>query len=265
MRAETMEAQSSMYLPGLALPLVAVAPRMLGFMGGLQLLPSAAFPALLRNGLALAMALAVYPLAAEDALLRDRDMLWWTMIMAKEALLGLVLGTLLGLPLALFEGLGALIDNQSGANSSSVYNPLAEAELGVWAGLLRMMGATLIVSTGLLAASVELGLWSYRAWPVSALAPPITIDAAQALGLFQRFMEKLLLLAFPVVFVLMLLELAVGRMARPVPQLNIFTVAMPVKAVAAVIVLMIELVFLLDGVVDLLRFPLVAVCGWMGP
>ena len=265
MRAETMEAQSSMYLPGLALPLVAVAPRMLGFMGGLQLLPSAAFPALLRNGLALAMALAVYPLAAEDALLRDRDMLWWTMIMAKEALLGLVLGTLLGLPLALFEGLGALIDNQSGANSSSVYNPLAEAELGAWAGLLRMMGATLIVSTGLLAASVELGLWSYRAWPVSALAPPITIDAAQALALFQRFMEKLLLLAFPVVFVLLLLELAVGRMARPVPQLNVFTVAMPVKAVAAVMVLMIELVFLLDGVVDLLRFPLVAVRGWMGP
>jgi type III secretion protein T len=207
--------------------------------------------------------LAVYPIAAEDPLLRERDMLWWTMILAKEALLGLALGTLLGLPLALFEGLGAMIDTQSGANSSSVYNPLAEAELGVWAGLLRMMGATLIVSTGLLAASVELGLWSYRAWPVSVLAPPFDIDGGQALALFQRFMEKLLLLAFPVVFVLLLLELAVGRMARPVPQLNVFTVAMPVKAVAAVMVLMIELLFLLDGVVDLLRFPIVAVRAWL--
>src|SRR5688572_8645093 len=123
MRPDTMEAQP-MYLPGLALPLVAVAPRMLGFMAGLQLLPAAAFPALLRNALALAMALAVYPIAAEDPLLRERDMLWWTMILAKEALLGLAMGTLLGLPLALFEGLGAMIDTQSGANSSSVYNPM---------------------------------------------------------------------------------------------------------------------------------------------
>ena len=53
--------------------------------------------------------------------------------------------------------------------------------------------------------------------------------------------------------------------ARPVPQLNVFTVAMPVKAVAAVMVLMIELLFLLDGVVDLLRFPIVAVRAWMTP
>lgn len=263
MQPETMEAPS-LYLTGLALPLVAVAPRMLGFMAGLQLLPAAAFPALLRNALALAMALAVYPVAAEDTLLRERDVLWWTMILAKEALIGLVLGTLLGLPLALFEALGSMIDTQSGANSSSVYNPLAEAELGVWSGLLRMMGATLIVSTGLLAASVELGLWSYRAWPVSVLVPPFGIDGVQALALFQRFLEKLLLLAFPVVFVLLLLELAVGRMARPVPQLNVFTVAMPVKAVAAVMVLMVELLFMLDGVVDLLRFPIVAVRQWMG-
>lgn len=260
-----METEQTHLLLVSLLPLVAVVPRMLGFMLGLGLLPEAIFPALMRNAVAISISLVVYPIAAVDPALMSGDYLWLTAILVKEVFVGLVLGYLLGLPLAMFESFGSLIDTQSGTNSAATFDPVSEHELGVSGALLRNLGATIIVSTGLFLAVVEIVLWSYRVWPVSlALPPALTIGAERSLPFFESFMVKLLLLAFPVIFVMLALELAIGRMNRSVPQLNVFTVAMPLKAAAAVLILILELLFLLDDIVDLLRFPNAPIRAWLG-
>lgn len=247
------------------LPMVAVVPRMLGFMVGMQLLPDEYFPALMRNGVAIAISLLAYPLAQADPSLRSDDYLWLAALLAKEALVGLALGSLLGLPLAMLESFGTLVDTQTGANSSAIYDPGAGHEMGALGSLLRNLGATLLVTTGLFLGAVEIVLWSYRSWPVGlALPPALTDPAAHAMPLFEAFMSRLVLLAFPVVFVLLALELAIGRLNRAVPQLNVFTVAMPLKGAVALVILALELGFLLDGIVDLLRFPFAPVRAWLG-
>lgn len=260
-----MEAQTRLLLVSL-LPLVAVVPRMLGFVIAMQLLPETIFPAAVRNALALALSLMAYPVAAVDPALRGDDYLWWTGMLVKEALVGLVLGYLLGLPLALFESFGTLIDTQSGSNSAATYDPLAGHELGVTGALLRNLGVTLIAASGALLGAVQIVLWSYRVWPVSRLVPPALEDGAapHVLPLFDALMGKLILLAFPVVFTMLALELAIGRINRSVPQLNVFTVAMPAKAAVGALVLAIELLLLAGSGIDLLQFPQAALRRWLG-
>lgn len=247
------------------LPLVAVTPRMFGFILGMQILPQAIFPATVRNAVALSLSLMAYPLAAADPALRSADPLLLAAFLAKEALVGLVLGYLLGLPLALFESFGVLVDTQSGTNSAPTYDPFAGHEMGALGSLLRQFGVTLIASTGILFAAVEIVLRSYAVWPISLLLPPALYESApRVLPIIDQFMVKVVLLAFPVVFVLLALELALGRISRSVPQLNVFTVSMPLKALAGVFVLILELLFLLDDIVALLRFPMAPVRMWLG-
>lgn len=260
-----MEHHTTQLLLNSLLPLVAVVPRMLGFMIGLQLLPEAIFPPLMRNAVAISISLVAYPVAAADPALRADDALWFTAILAKEALVGLVIGYLLGLPMAMMESFGSLIDTQSGANSGAVFDPGAGHELGASGTMLRQIGATIIVSTGLFLAAADIALWSYRVWPVTLALPPVlTEGAAHALPIVSLFLTKLLLIAFPVIFVMLALELSIGRLNRSVPQLNVFTVAMPLKAAAAVFILILELMFLLDDIVELLRFPNALVRSWLG-
>lgn len=262
---KAMETETTHLLLASLLPMVAVIPRMLGFMIGLQLLPDAIFPPLMRNAVAIAISLVAYPVAAADAALRADDYLWLTAILFKEGLIGLVLGYLLGLPMAMFESFGTLIDTQSGTNSAATFDPGAGHELGVSGALLRNLGATIIVSTGLFLAAVDIVLWSYKVWPISLALPPVLlVGAERSLPMFSAFMSKLLLLAFPVVFVMLALELAIGRINRSVPQLNVFTVAMPLKSVAASLMLIFELMFLLDDIVELLQFPNAMVRAWLG-
>lgn len=260
-----MDPQTTHLLLASLMPMIAVIPRMLGFMVGIQLLPEAIFPSLMRNAVAIAISMVAYPVAAADTSLRPDDYLWLSAVMAKEGLIGLVLGYLLGLPMAMFESFGTLIDTQSGTNSAATFDPAAGHELGVSGVLLRNLGATIIVSTGLFLASVDIALWSYKVWPISLALPPLLlVGAERSLPIFQTFVSKLVLLAFPVIFVMLALELAIGRINRSVPQLNVFTVAMPLKGAAALLILILELMFLLDDIVDLLRFPNAMVRAWLG-
>lgn len=246
------------------LPYLAAVPRMLGFFVGMQLLPTSIFPTLVRNAIAIGLSMVAAPLVVADVSLHSMSNLAWAALLTKEALLGLSLGMLLGLPLAAFESLGVLLDTGTGQNSAATYDPISEHEVGPTASLLRLFATVVFMASGLFALALELVFWSFKAWPVSSPTPVLGTLAAFPLHLIASdFMRHVTLLAFPILAVLLALELAVGFMNRAVPQLNVFTVTMPMKASAALFILMVEFMLLTEDLIKALQFPMRAVKQWL--
>lgn len=210
-------------------------------------------PATARMALVLALsaglvaALAVQP---ADALISQSDSTtgWPTPVALIVAALGeltrgLALAIGWAVAFAAFDGAGRLLDLQVGFNLGAAFDPLTRRPTSVLGQALHLFGVALAFGLGahhmllrLLAHSLDIAPpgtpldsagWAAAAGNLGALA-----GQAAALGLA---------LVIPVSAGLLLIDVALGWLSRTVPQLNLITVGIPIKAMAAVALLALTL------------------------
>lgn len=144
----------------------------------------------------------------------------------------LCLGLSLGLGAAIFvaaaESAGDMLAVQMGLSGANVVDPMSRTQLPVLGHLLGLFATLLILSTdGHLAI-----LSALRAsLDVVPLGGPIDVreGALAVVGLGATLLSLGLRFAAPVVAAMMMSNVALGVLARTVPQLNILMVAFPVQ------------------------------------
>lgn len=185
-------------------------------------------------------------LGLPDALLAARpDALTLLSLVLKEAVIGVALGLLMGLPFWAAEMAGAAIDQQRFAVSAQTTAPDQRTEtsvIGLFFGLLYL-GYLISVDGHLMLLEILYG--SYQLWPALSLLPSAAPPMDLALGFLQSLMTLALLLAGPIIFLLLLSDLGVAAMARFAPQMNAMMLAMQVKSllIAGAILLYLGLMF----------------------
>lgn len=133
-----------------------------------------------------------------------------------------VAGEIIGLQMSF--GMGQVVDPASGASSPII---------GVAFSQLAVVGFFLVDGHHALLRGLAFSLERFppgRAWPLEAAVGPVL---QQVFGLFTLAFA----LAVPVVFSLLLVELALGVVARNMPQVNMIFMGIPVKIVAGLAVL----------------------------
>ena len=207
-------------------------------------------PALVRNSMFLALTLvsiAVQPIVDVGEL----PGAGWIALFFKEAFLGAVIGIFFGLYLWAFEAAGVVIDMQIGASFALFFDPIVGNEvtlvgsfLARWANYLFVAAGGLLLLTG---AMVE----SFAVWPVTL---PVESLRMASVRLFEaelsRFMSLTLRVAGPVMLVLFLIDAAMGLLNRYAPQFNVFFLSMSIKSMAAVLLLILLLPYLVDVMLD---------------
>jgi type III secretion protein T len=109
----------------------------------------------------------------------------------------------------------------------------------------------LFAAFGGLTLFVDLLLSSFAVWPIQARFPDLSaVGSIFFVERFDQLMRLMLLLAAPVLCVLTLLEFGLGFMNRYAPQLNVFTLSMPLKSLLAVLILLLALGSTVDVVVQ---------------
>jgi flagellar biosynthesis protein FliR len=125
---------------------------------------------------------------------------------------------------------GRLIDVQVGFGLAQVYDPVSQRQVPILNSAFDKLGVIVFfLINGHLALLRGLAYSLERfplgqAWPIGATAPWVI---KQVGGLFSLGFA----LAAPVVVCLLLLELALGVVARNLPQMNMLVIGMPVKIV----------------------------------
>lgn len=178
-------------------------------------------------------------------------------LFAKEVLLGLMLGIILYTPFWLMESMGGLFDNQRGALIGGQLNPAMGADFTPLGDLMKKLLVLVLFMNYGIQAMTDLIWHSYRLWPPSAWLPQFTLEGWDSyLALLTRTFQYMALYAAPMVIILLFVEFAMALIGLYAPQLQVFILAMPMKALIGLFFLIVYLPTLLHLMNDeLARLP----------
>lgn len=153
-----------------------------------------------------------------------------------ELALGATLAVGIHAAFAMFAMAGRLLDIQIGFGLAQVVDPASNTQLPILSTAFNQTALLvffLINGHHALMRGIAYSLERFplgRPWPIEAAFAPIM---KQMLGLFGLSFS----LAAPVVFCILLVEMALGVLARNLPQMNMLTMGIPIKIIVGLVAL----------------------------
>jgi type III secretion protein T len=203
-------------------------------------------PALVRNSMFLAIALLTLVLQPSSGPI-NYTATQYIGIFAKEAMLGAAIGFFFASILWAFEAAGQLIDNKVGATQAQVMDPLSGHQTSLNGALFSRLAGVVFMSSGGFMVMIATLIESYAIWPVRSFLPAFAAGGARIFELeFGRIMLLMLLIAAPALVLLYVVEGVLGLINRFAQQLNVFSLSMSIKAVAATWIVLVQVVVLVQ-------------------
>ncbi len=214
-------------------------PRLLGIAVFMPFLRTPQVPLMARNALIGALGLVIWPLIWGE--IKDGQMGSHIVfaLVAKEMMIGLILGFILSLTFLIPQAIGDFIDNQRGASIASVFNPAFGGQASPLGLLLSQAFLVWFITAGGMIIFMDFMFTSFAILPVTAFLPEhdpkLFEHIVHALSLFLKLA---LVIAGPVILVMLISEIALGLVSRFAPQLNVFFISMSFKSMIAIVILL---------------------------
>ncbi|AZE82131.1 Type III secretion inner membrane protein (YscT,HrcT,SpaR,EscT,EpaR1) [Pseudomonas orientalis] len=168
----------------------------------------------------------------------------------KEAALGVLLGVVLSMPFWMFESVGALLDNQRGALAGGQLNPSLGPDATPVGHLFKQLAIFLLMASLGLGTLTQVIWDSYLVWPPTVWFPlPAANGMHVFVGLLGDTFTHMLLYAAPFIAVLLLLEFGIALLGVYSQQLQVSTLAPPLKSLAGIGILLLYFALLQDLIV----------------
>lgn len=159
------------------------------------------------------------------------------MILAQQAIIGLMMGFTLRLAFAAIDVAGDLIGMQMSLSFAVFYDPQNAGQTPVISEFLGLIAMLIFLALNGHLLTLSVLAESFKLLPVTA-TPFSAGGFTQLLAWSSVLFSAGLLLALPLITALLIANLAMGVLARVAPQLNIFAVGFPVTLTAGFLVLM---------------------------
>ncbi|WP_204551854.1 flagellar biosynthetic protein FliR [Bacillus ectoiniformans] len=180
------------------------------------------------------------------------------LLIIKEALVGLLIGFVAYMIVAAIQIAGGFIDFQMGFAIANVIDPQTGTQSPLMGQYLYMMSLLLLLSLNGHHLILDGIFYSYQFIPMEQAF--ISFGDGQMLDYIAKAFNSMFIIAFqmamPVVATLFLVDVALGIVARTVPQLNIFVVGFPIKIAVSFIVLFVVMGVILTVVQQLFEMML---------
>jgi flagellar biosynthetic protein FliR len=189
---------------------------------------SRGIPFFFKFALAFATAIVLFPLLKLDVIPVTSDLFTFGISVAGEIFLGLAIGFSVKLIFAGIQLAGQLAGYQMGLAIANVMDPATSEQVPLLAQFNNLIGLLVFLS-------INAHYWFIKALTESfRLVPPLTVNFGNSLmEQFIRLSGNMFVIALqvgaPVIAAMLLTSVAFGLIARTVPQMNVFIVAMPLK------------------------------------
>lgn len=204
-------------------------------------------PLVFKVGMGFFLALVMVPVVESPVLEID----WiFLLLIIKEVLVGLLLGFFGYLAMSAIQTAGAFIDFQMGFAIANVIDPQTGTQSPLIGHYLYIMGLVFLLAVDGHHLLLDGIYYSYQFIPLVKLSLPFS-DASLAEFIVKSFCMTFVIafqMAFPIVGSIFLVDVALGIIARTVPQFNVFVVGLPVKIAASFIVLFAVMAVILNVV-----------------
>jgi flagellar biosynthesis protein FliR len=164
-------------------------------------------------------------------------------LMLVNILVGLLFAFAIGALLAAVQTAGGLADILSGFSFGATVDPINGNPGGVFSELYALIGVMLFIAIGGDAWMLRGMARTFTLIPLTK-APQFASLASAAELSFTSIFTSALEVAAPVVLTLLITDVAFGMVSRVVPQLNVFSVAFPLKVGVSLLAVSATLPFL---------------------
>lgn len=211
----------------------------------LPIFDSRAIPPILKVGLSLAVTVLVFPLLGPAEAPLITETLPFVLGAFSELSLGIAIGLAVRLIFTGIQMAGQLAGYQMGFAVVNVMDPMSNSQVSIIAQLNYLVAVMIFLSI------------NAHHWFLYALAESFTVIPPLNFRFGEPMVHQIITLASdmfgiaiqigaPVMVALLLTTVALGLVARTVPQMNVFIVAFPVKIVVGFIFIMLTLPHLAD-------------------
>jgi flagellar biosynthetic protein FliR len=189
---------------------------------------SKSIPVLFKAGLALAASMALFPILNLKAFPVFTNVISFGIGAIGEILLGITIGLAVNLIFAGIQLAGQLAGYQMGLALANVMDPNSRIQIPLLAQFNQMFALLIFLS-------LNAHHWFFRALAESyRLVPPFDFQFSNSLmqqivHIAGSMFVIALKIGAPIIAALLLASIAFGLIARTVPQMNVFFVAMPLK------------------------------------
>jgi flagellar biosynthetic protein FliR len=191
-------------------------------------------PAHMRLGLTVLIAIVLAPLVSLPVSLGTGAL---TLVILREFAIGLALGLAIRVLIAAAEFAGHFAGYQIGLSLGSLIDPQTGVRNNVLAILYANLATVICLASNAHHALLRALVDSYAALPVgvgAGIGPNLATSVASLLGTIFVLGVRI---AAPVVVVLLVVELALGLIARVAPSLNVMTAGTPIRVIAGLLVM----------------------------
>ena len=226
---------------------------------------SSAVPARVRVFLAFTIGLATYPLlSAQHVVSIDVSFNLWTLapMIAVELLIGLIIGFLASVPLLAMETGGLIMGQQMGLGFARFYNPAIDDEADILGQILFFMAIAIFMMIGGLEWMVMAVLHSFEHIQLGGFRPDVSL-LELAGGLVLSSLELAMRVAIPLLALVFLETVAMGFLAKTVPQLNVLSLGFPIRLLLGMLIVAAGLVVISDVALAEIRQMFEAVSHWI--
>jgi flagellar biosynthetic protein FliR len=194
--------------------------RVMALLSTAPVIGDALIPVPVRALLSVVLAFLMLPLT-KGAAAPDPFSLAGVVLMVEQAVIGGVIGLALQLTMAVVNMLGFLVSSQVGFSMAQMNDPVNGQQSDVISGLLGLVAILVFFAVdGHLVLAGVLGQ-SFRAWPVGSGYGGLLLETV-ALNVGWVF-SAAILLALPIVFSTMVVQVGFGFLNRVAPSLNLFS------------------------------------------
>ncbi len=179
--------------------------------------------------LALVLTACVYPVIPPQVPL-ELNMATLGLAIGSEMLIGMVIGYGASLPLAGLQVAGHMMGQQMGLMAAQVFNPDFDDQTEVVGQFMYLVALTVFLLLGGHRQMLTALVHSFDNIPLGGFVPGEDI-VQFIIGLLAAMFELGVRVAAPLVCLVFLESIAMGFVARTVPQLNIFSLGFPVRII----------------------------------
>jgi flagellar biosynthetic protein FliR len=249
---------------------VPVAVLVLFRLGGLfiygPVFGASVIPPQIKIFLCLVLGAAVYPVVAEGGTPVLELELWaLAPLVFFELMIGLMIGYLASLPLVAVQVGGLVMGQQMGLGFARFYNPAMEDDADVLGQVLFMMLLAAFLLIGGHESMLLAVLHSFDHIPLPAMAS-LSIGpelVTLLIGVITAAFEMALRVAAPLLALIFLQTVAMGFIAKTVPQMNILSLGFPLRVMAGLLIIILGLAVMSEVVMELVDDTLRLMFEWI--
>lgn len=221
--------------------------RMAGFIFLNPVLGRRNIPAMAKTGMVLALSILIFSVESAGDIPDISSAIEFGFLLFKEFLMGYVLGFIMQLFAFAVTYAGSIIDFQMALGMASTYDAQNGVQIALTGNILNIFFMLLFFAVDGHLALMDILVTSADIVPYAQVS--LGAEAAQnILDLFYKCILLAVRLGFPVIGIVLVLDIGVGILMKIIPQINLFILDIPMKILLGFVTIL----FLASPVMDYL-------------